>query len=138
MSGSLEANPEFRNLRVLIVDDEDFMVTMLRTTLRRLGAPQPTAVSDGLKALALVQENPEDFDLIISDLNMPTMNGLEFLRQLRDGGSKIPFIMLTGNHTADAVKNAASSGVSAYIAKPFSGVQLAQKISGVMRRRSGG
>ncbi|MBM3539919.1 MAG: response regulator, partial [Alphaproteobacteria bacterium] len=73
------------------------------------------------------------FDLIISDLEMPEMTGLNLLKRVRETWPEMPFIMLTGKASGDFVLAAKEHGVNGYIAKPFAPNQLIGKIASVLR-----
>ena len=102
--------------KILIVDDEPGIQIMITTLLKRAGHESVTA-ADGLQALEFVKTNT--FDLIITDLRMPHMDGLNLIRELTTLGSTIPVILVTGYASAESAKEAAKLGVSGYLAKPF-------------------
>lgn len=123
--------PAAAAIRVLIVDDQLTMRALIRATLLELGFRDITDVGDGEEALQALRARA--FHLIISDYNMPKMDGLGLLRAVRANEltKKAAFIMLTGRADKDLVQRAIQFGVNNYIAKPFSPTGLRQKIEGV-------
>ena len=89
---------------------------ILRRTLEQLGYAV-TATEDGREALELF--NRQGADLIISDIQMPNMNGLELLRTIRERGQNVPFIILTGFDTSEARNKASAYHATALLVKPF-------------------
>lgn len=128
-----------RQLRILVVDDFPEMRKGLRRTLATLGFESVLAAEGGLDAIRLFEAG-HLFDLIISDLNMPQMSGLELLNYVRnvDRLAAIPFLMITAEATKANVVAAARAGVTDFIVKPFSVEQLVLKIEGLRRRESPG
>lgn len=115
-------------LRVLIVEDQPEARAMLRNMLAEIGINQIFEASDGREAFSFIDSAAELIDMVICDWNMPRMNGVELLRQLRSVNSNLPFLMITGRGDIQSVAEAKSSGVSAYIRKPFSPAQLEVKL----------
>ncbi|MBF0393441.1 MAG: response regulator [Alphaproteobacteria bacterium] len=121
-------------LRVLLVEDEKFALSIEKLVLKQLGISLVTVAMDGGEALKIL-EGAADFDLVISDWNMPFITGIELLRILRQKRSDVPFIMVTGNTAVAQVKEALGQGVDAYLVKPFSPDQMRQKIISVLGKR---
>lgn len=115
-------------LRVLIVDDERSIVKLLQMMLQDMGVNQVFTAKDGAEALKFLGECEDLVNTVICDWNMPKMTGIELLRQVRSVDASIQFIMVTGKATVDAVKEARSLHVNAYIAKPFHADQIRQKL----------
>jgi DNA-binding NtrC family response regulator len=115
----------FVTRRILIVDDEHGVVEMLGEFFKQFQhghAYEVVAAHDGADAaIALLRGR---FDLIVLDMHMPRMGGLELLKQIQGLGVKVPVIMVTGNRDARAAAQALSSGVFAYVPKPFDFKQL--------------
>jgi len=124
---------EFGGMRVLIVEDIFEAMNLLRTMLHDLGITQVFTAKDGKEALDFLGEFDEEIDMIICDWNMPRMTGLELLNQVRTVDPDIPFLMVTGIADRDSVVAAKSAGVTGYIVKPYSSVQLSKKLSAVKR-----
>lgn len=102
--------------RVLIVDDEAQITSMLRSFFQGDKYVVETA-SNGADALRLLQKNRPD--LVLLDITMPEMDGIETLRQIRALDRKIPVIMVTGTSDVSAAGKALAQGALAYIPKPF-------------------
>lgn len=121
-----------KNMRILVVDDFQTMRRIVINLLRQLGFNNVAEAADGKLALDKVMS--EDFDLIISDWNMPNMTGLEFLKHVRADANKkkIPFIMVTAEGKKENVIAAVHAGVSNYIVKPFNAATLREKMTKVI------
>jgi two-component system chemotaxis response regulator CheY len=125
-------------MRVLVVDDMISMRKIVRKLLNTLGFTHITEARDASEAVGKLQI--ERFDLIISDWNMPTMSGhqlLEYVRSNRRHG-KVPFVMLTVQADKQSVLAAKESGVSHYLAKPFTAGELERKLKEVFRETDTG
>jgi two-component system, chemotaxis family, chemotaxis protein CheY len=129
----LQETAIFVGMRILIVEDIFEAMNLLRTMLHDLGITQVFTAKDGKEALDFLGEFDEEIDLIICDWNMPRMTGLELLRQVRTVDPDTPFLMVTGISDRDSVVTAKSAGVTGYIVKPYSSVQLAKKLTAVKR-----
>jgi two-component system chemotaxis response regulator CheY len=123
----------FANLSVLLVEDDAFALKIAQTVLRQLKIPYVSIAKDGAEALDTLNAGVQKFDLIVSDWNMPEMTGLQLLKAVRLKWPKMPFIMLTGKASPEFVVQARENGVDAYVVKPFSPAQLAQKIHAVIQ-----
>ena len=111
--------------RILAVEDAEDFRRILRLTLEHKGH-QVTTAGDGAEALEVLKD--AQFDLIISDIEMPVMNGLELVRRFRAGGdTTTPILMLTAEKS-DIVDQALAAGANGYIAKPFSPIKLLDEI----------
>lgn len=130
------AKPQFRfdNIRVMIVDDQADMRSMIRHMLAELGVNQVFEAVDGKQAMMFMDDALDLIDIVICDWNMPNMSGVEVLRQLRSVNPDMPFLMVTGRTDMSSVTEARASGVTAYISKPFSLVQLENKLKVIMSR----
>jgi two-component system chemotaxis response regulator CheY len=124
--------PIASTLKVLIVDDQNSVRQMTRITLEELGIRTIHEAENGKDALSTATLQP--IDLIISDFNMPEMDGLEFLRAVRGHAAlrKLPFILLTGRGDRELVVKAAQAGVNNYLVKPFTTPILREKIEQVL------
>jgi two-component system chemotaxis response regulator CheY len=124
--------PKASLLRVLIVDDHRSMRALVRTSLLEFGCSQVAEAEDGLDALARLAILPAD--LIISDLNMPNLDGLGLLKRVREepGTRTTAFILLTSRGDSDLVRQAIALKVNNYLMKPFSMDQLRGKIEAVL------
>jgi len=117
---------------VLIVDDSSTMRKIISRSLRQAGLPVDDIyeAGDGIEGLNAL--NGKKVDLILSDINMPNMDGLEFIKQVRANGNDVPIVMITTEGGEDIIKEAISSGASASIKKPFTPDQLNEKLGGLL------
>ena len=117
-------------LSVLIVDDSSVMRKIVERSLRQAGLQikEIFEASNGVEALARMQTTR--VDLILSDINMPTMDGLEFVRQLQavENAKGVPIVMITTEGGEAHVVQALSCGAKGYIRKPFSSDQIKERI----------
>jgi two-component system chemotaxis response regulator CheY len=119
------------SMPVLIVDDYNTMVRIIRNLLRQLGFEHIDDANDGSQALAKMQERK--YGLVISDWNMEPMTGYDLLKQVRSSPelAATPFIMVTAESKTENVIAAKKAGVSNYIVKPFNAQTLKSKIESV-------
>jgi two-component system, chemotaxis family, chemotaxis protein CheY len=124
--------PSAIGLKVLVVDDQNSVRQMTRITLQEIGIKHVREAENGRMAMETASSQP--LDLIISDYNMPEMDGLGLLRAVRGHPAvrKVPFILLTGRGDRELVVKAAQAGVNNYLVKPFTAAVLRQKIEQVM------
>lgn len=108
--------------RILLVDDDTQLRGTLATYLQRCGFDAPDQAGDGLEALSAVSTHSTD--IVITDCQMPTMDGISFVRSLRSRGHRMPVIMLSGQGDPRVVQAALSAGVSHYVQKPLNPPQL--------------
>lgn len=116
---------------VLIVEDDPDTVGVVRLYLRREGYKVLTA-TDGNEGLRLAQEAPPD--LVVLDLMLPGMDGMEVCRTLREEGSDVPIIMLTARVDEKDRLTGLDLGADDYMTKPFSARELAARVRAVLRR----
>jgi len=123
--------PAASAIKVMVVDDQASMRAMIRRALQDLGFKDIRDKAGAVEALAAVKA--DRVHLIISDYNMPEMDGLEFLQAVRADGviGKTVFIMLTGSAEREVVQKAAALGVNNYLVKPFAPAALKEKIERV-------
>jgi two-component system chemotaxis response regulator CheY len=123
------------SIRALIVDDSSVMRKIVDRCLRQAGMDlgQVFEASNGTEALALVKEH--SFDLILSDINMPVMDGLEFIRNLKtiEAAKNIPIVMITTEGGEKSVLEALALGAKGYIRKPFTPEQVKDNVIPVLR-----
>jgi two-component system, chemotaxis family, chemotaxis protein CheY len=116
---------------VLVVDDYNTMIRIIRNLLKQIGFADIDDAADGSAALARMRE--KKYGLVISDWNMEPMTGYELLKEVRadPGLSKTPFIMVTAESKTENVIAAKKAGVNNYIVKPFNAQTLQSKIEAV-------
>src|SRR5215813_5274134 len=119
------------SMPILVVDDYNTMVRIIRNLLRQLGFQDVDAAPDGSAALAKLRDRK--YGLVISDWNMEPMTGYELLKQMRADPSltTTPFIMVTAESKTENVIAAKQAGVNNYIVKPFNAQTLQSKIQSV-------
>jgi two-component system chemotaxis response regulator CheY len=117
---------------VLIVDDSSTMRKIITRSLRQAGLSVDTVLeaADGIEGLNVLGSN--SVDLILSDINMPNMDGLEFVKQARTQGCKAPIVMITTEGGEDIIAEAMNSGANGSIRKPFTPDQLQEKLGGLL------
>jgi two-component system, chemotaxis family, chemotaxis protein CheY len=118
-------------LPILVVDDYQTMVRIIRNLLKQIGFENVDEASNGADALAKIEMRR--YGLIISDWNMEPMTGYQLLQKVREfkDRSDIPFIMITAESKTDNVVAARKAGVNHYIVKPFNAMTLKSKIDAV-------
>jgi len=122
-------------LSVMLVEDDAFALGLERRILERLGIRNIITAGDGEEALAFLQTGLLHFDVILSDLRMPKMDGIELLKKVRADWPEIPYLLLTADRTETSVLSAQDLGVDAYVAKPFSPSQLLRTLKIIFERR---
>ena len=122
-------------LHILIVDDNISFLKLVSSMLTKLGVGQIYSAPDGKQALKMLYHSGDvsPINLIMCDLCMPHLDGLQLLRQTRFMQPAYPFLMVTGSADAQTVMEAKAAGVSGFLAKPFTLDELATKLTVVMR-----
>ncbi len=117
-------------VRTLIVDDSSVMRKIVERALRQAGldALEVREAGSGTEGLEMLKENK--VDLILSDINMPLMDGLEFLRQIRaqNLAPGVPVVMITTESSEEHVRQAIQAGAQGYIRKPFTAEQVKERV----------
>jgi two-component system chemotaxis response regulator CheY len=117
-------------IRILIVDDSSVMRKIVERALRQAGLDGLAVheAGSGVEGLEVLKSGP--VDLILSDINMPAMDGLEFLRQIRAQNLAvgIPVVMITTESSEEHVKQAIEAGARGYIRKPFTAEQVKERV----------
>lgn len=124
--------PTANKLQIVVVDDQLTMRTLVRTGLQQIGVANSRDFPSAAEAWANIQAHPTH--VVISDYNMPGMDGLAFLRAIRANPAmnNIAFILLTGRADKDLVARAVQFGANNYLVKPFTVATLKQKIEQVV------
>ena len=122
-------------MRILIVDDSTTMRRIIGNVVQQLGVAKEDfdEAEDGVVAWNLCQTKG-NYDVILTDWNMPNMNGLELVKKIRGGGAhqKTPIVMITTEGGKGEVITALKAGVNNYIVKPFSAEILKEKLDGLV------
>ncbi|WP_448661353.1 response regulator [Sphingomonas sp. CJ20] len=123
--------PAAAQIKVMVVDDQTSMRAMIRRALQDLGFKDVRDKPSATEALSAIKS--DRVHLVISDYNMPEMDGLQFLEAVRGDPviGKTVFIMLTGSADREVVQKAAALGVNNYVVKPFAPAALKEKIERV-------
>ncbi|MBN1910168.1 MAG: response regulator [Pirellulales bacterium] len=112
--------------RVLVADDSSTMRKIILRSLQAVGIPEATEAADGAEAVSLFK--PGDFDLVLTDWNMPGKTGLEVIEEIRAQDKDVPIIMITTEAEKGRVMQAIQAGVSDYLVKPFTADTLREKL----------
>ena len=120
-------------MKILVVDDSSTMRRIIVNTLGRLGYKDVVQGADGVEAWDALQNNP-DIGVVITDWNMPNMNGLELVKKIRaeEKYIDVPIIMVTTEGGKAEVITALKAGVNNYIVKPFTPQVLKEKLQAVL------
>jgi two-component system chemotaxis response regulator CheY len=122
------------DLKFLIVDDFSTMRRIVRGLLKEMGCEKAEEAEDGAVALAALKA--QKFDFVVCDINMPNMNGFEFLKAVRadDSLKHIPVLMVTADARKEDIVLAAQTGASGYIVKPFTKATLEEKVQKIVQK----
>ena len=133
MNVSLEGALD-KNMKVLVVDDFSTMRRIVKNLLRDLGFTNIQEADDGSTALPMLQGG--DFDFVVTDWNMPGMQGIDLLKAIRADSSlsHIPVLLITAEAKKEQIVMAAQAGVNGYIVKPFTAGTLKTKIDKIFER----
>ena len=121
------------HIKILVVDDSSVMRKMIKHELAKLGVQFDDA-ADGELAWTRLVQSPEEFKVVLSDVNMPNLNGIELLRRIRgdERFKELPVVMLTSETDHEIVTAARSLGVSAYLNKPLQTAELVKVLARMM------
>ncbi len=108
---------KLKKVKILFVEDEQDLITIISDTLTKLQANFITA-NNGVEALEVLK-NTGDIDLIVTDINMPLMNGLELIAEVRQTNKDIPIVIMSAHTESEYITSAEELGVSNYLLKPF-------------------
>lgn len=122
------------NMKFLVVDDFSTMRRIVRNLLKELGYSNVEEAEDGADGLAKLRS--AKFDFVVSDWNMPNMDGLTMLQNIRADAalSKIPVLMVTAEAKKENIIAAAQAGASGYVVKPFTAATLDEKLSKIFEK----
>jgi two-component system, chemotaxis family, chemotaxis protein CheY len=123
-----------KNMKILVVDDFPTMRRIVRNLLKELGYGNVDEAEDGQAGLARLRSG--SFDFVISDWNMPNLDGLEMLKQIRADAtlSHLPVLMVTAESKKENIIAAAQAGASGYVVKPFTAATLEEKLSKILEK----
>ena len=124
------------NMKILVVDDFSTMRRIIKNLLRDLGFNNTSEADDGLTALPMLKSG--NFDLLVTDWNMPGMQGIDLLKAVRADADEnlknIPVLMVTAEQKKEQIIEAAQAGVNGYIVKPFTALILKEKLEKIFAR----
>lgn len=123
-----------KEMKILIVDDFSTMRRIIKNLLRDLGFNNTEEADDGNTALPMLQTGK--FEFLITDWNMPGMEGIDLLKAVRadDSLSTLPVLMVTAESKKEQIVEAAQAGVNGYVVKPFNAATLKEKIEKIFER----
>ena len=123
-----------KNMKILIVDDFSTMRRIIKNLLRDLGFTNVSEADDGSTALPMLKDG--DFDFVVTDWNMPGMQGIDLLREIRkdDSLKHIPVLMVTAEAKKEQIVAAAQAGFNGYVVKPFTAATLKEKLDKIFER----
>jgi two-component system chemotaxis response regulator CheY len=122
--------------KFLIVDDFSTMRRIVRNLLKELGYTNADEAEDGVVALQKLESMPSEFNFVVSDWNMPNMDGLTLLQKIRGSPQlkHLPVLMITAEAKKENIIAAAQAGASGYIVKPFTAATLAEKLEKIFEK----
>jgi two-component system, chemotaxis family, chemotaxis protein CheY len=123
-----------KNMKILIVDDFSTMRRIIKNLLRDLGLNNTQEADDGSTALPMLQKG--EFDFVVTDWNMPGMQGIDLLKAIRadENLKHIPVLMVTAEAKREQIIAAAQAGVNGYVVKPFTAATLKEKLDKIFER----
>ncbi len=121
-------------MKILVVDDFSTMRRIIKNLLKDLGFTNVQEADDGSTALPMLQQG--DFDFVVTDWNMPGMQGIDLLREIRkdDSLKHLPVLMVTAEAKKEQIVAAAQAGVNGYVVKPFTAATLKEKLDKIFER----
>ncbi|EJM98534.1 chemotaxis response regulator CheY [Herbaspirillum sp. YR522] len=125
------------NTKFLVVDDFSTMRRIVRNLLKELGFTNVDEAEDGVQALQKLRS--DQFDFVVSDWNMPNMDGLTMLQEIRKDPSlsKLPVLMVTAEAKKENIVAAAQAGANGYVVKPFTAATLDEKLKKIFEKMGG-
>ena len=123
-----------KDMKILIVDDFSTMRRIIKNLLRDLGFNNTAEADDGNTALPMLQAG--DFDFLVTDWNMPGMEGIDLLKAVRadEKLANLPVLLVTAEAKKEQIVEAAQAGVNGYVVKPFNAATLKEKIEKIFER----
>ncbi|NBQ88228.1 MAG: chemotaxis protein CheY [Betaproteobacteria bacterium] len=125
-----------QDLRFLIVDDFSTMRRIIRNLLKEIGYTDADEAEDGVAALNKLRSG--NFNFVVSDINMPNMNGFQLLQQIKadERLRSLPVLMVTAEARKEDIIQAAQGGAAGYIVKPFTKATLEEKVGNILRKQA--
>jgi two-component system, chemotaxis family, chemotaxis protein CheY len=122
-------------MRFLLVDDSRTMRNIQKKVLEAMGVAEFSEAGDGLEALTVIASNPQPFDCVLVDWNMPNMDGHTLILKIREKDKITPLIMVTTEAEKSRVIEALKAGVNNYVIKPFTPEALLGKVKQTLEKR---
>lgn len=119
---------KIKDPNILLIDDEELTLELIKHMLNEINVGEVRMSVNGTRALQILQKSPGYYDLVISDWEMPGMDGLDFLSAFRQFDKKTPVLMVTGNTRREFVVKAINAGVNDFLGKPFTARDLQGKV----------
>jgi two-component system, chemotaxis family, chemotaxis protein CheY len=134
MAPPTETLPDRTSLKFLVVDDFSTMRRIVRNLLKELGFTNVDEAEDGAAALSKLRQG--GFEVVVSDWNMPNMDGLTLLQTMRADAElkSLPFLMITADAKKENITAAVQAGASSCIAKPFTAATLQEKLDKIFEK----
>ena len=122
------------DLKFLVVDDFSTMRRIVRGLLKEMGCNKVEEAEDGAVALQMLKANR--FDFVVSDINMPNLNGFDLLKAIKadENLKHLPVLMVTAEARKEDILLAAQSGAAGYVVKPFTKATLEEKVSKILQK----
>jgi CheY-like chemotaxis protein len=124
---ALEKHVTSRGERIAVVDDEEPMIAVTSALLQRLGY-STSVYPSAARFIKAFGAAPEKFDLVVSDVVMPDMSGIQLVRSLRQAGHEVPVLLMTGFKVQSRLEPGGPTGRVSFLRKPFTTTHLAQSI----------
>lgn len=123
-----------KNMSILVVDDFPTMRRIVRSLLKELGYENVEEAEDGQEALTKLRAG--GFEFVVSDWNMPNLDGLEMLKEIRQDSalSSLPVLMVTAEAKKENIIAAAQAGANGYVVKPFTAATLEEKLNKIFEK----
>ena len=126
-----------KNIKILVVDDFPTMRRIIKNLLKDLGYENVDEAEDGQMGLKKLRNG--NFEFVVSDWNMPNLDGLEMLKQIRADAnlSSLPVLMVTAEAKKENIIAAAQAGANGYVVKPFTAATLEEKLNKIFEKMAG-
>lgn len=127
----------WKKLHVLVIDDEEFVQNLIKRILSNIGIGTVSLAEHGAKAIEMLDMNSDRPDIILCDLQMPEMNGFQFVKRLRSspdpGLRNIPVVIVTGHDDENTVATAKKFEINGFVVKPMSPAILTQRLESALK-----
>ena len=122
-----------RNFKILIADDEPMMRNLLTSYLHQLGNHEVIKVADGAEALKYFHHAASDFDIVFLDIEMPRVDGIKVLEEIRSTKPEAYVVILSGAGSMQNVRAAIDAGVNGFIAKPYTNKKIEESVNNYIK-----